>query len=160
MYWFANYYRVYAPDSDDIDENRVLKVNSSYTSSVLSYFSLCYGMKSFILQILLFLDPDVHASTFEWDEVKYEQVCKCCCQCNCCPLYSMCALSDCPSGWLLLFQAHLRDSCLRLWWLQSCWKILLMVVELNYSIQKHVERHMPYIIYTLLKIGCYVTPYF
>ena len=56
-------------------------------------------------------------------------------------LYNRCAQSDCPS-WLssisIIFQAHLRASYLRLSWMQSCMTILLMVA-LNYSIQKHTD---------------------
>ena len=46
--------------------------------------------------------------------------CSCCCVHNC-PLYSKCACSDCPS-WIssitIIFQAHVRASCLRLC---LCW---------------------------------------
>ena len=56
-----------------------------------------------------------------------------------------CAHSDCPS-WLssisIIFQAHLRASSPRLCWLPSCTEILLMVA-LNYSVQEHMEQHMP-----------------
>ena len=76
---------------------------------------------------------------------------QCHCQHNCCFLYSKCPRSNCPS-WLssisVIFQTHLRASCLRLClcsskcWLPSCTKILL-TVTLNYSVQKHTEQHTP-----------------
>ena len=75
------------------------------------------------------------------------------CQHNCCPLYNRCAHSDCPS-WLscisVIFQAHLGGNYLMLSWLPSCITIIPMVT-LNYSIQKHMDFRMPYILYAYKK---------